>query len=129
MGEENRDTSAVAKVETAEDAAKTPAPVLPSKPKAAPAVKEEAPAPSAPVESAKPVAHDGLSEIERRRQAMIKLKAQEPPKEEPEAKKPKQESGAMKQGLQAWAEKVNALAGTDAELVKACREFVRKRIL
>merc|ERR1712217_619101 len=48
---------------------------------------------------------------------------------EPEAKKPKTESGAMKQGLQGWAEKVNGLAGTDAELVKACREFVRKRIL
>lgn len=36
---------------------------------------------------------------------------------------------AVQQGLQRWAEKVNGLAGTDADLVKRCREFVRKRIL
>jgi len=39
------------------------------------------------------------------------------------------ETGAMKQGLQGWAERVNVLAGGDAELVRKCREFVRKRIL
>lgn len=56
--------------------------------------------------------------------------------EEPASKRPKQEdvddkpaAGAIKQGLQGWAERVNALAGDDAELVRRCREFVRKRIL
>jgi len=58
--------------------------------------------------------------------------------EEPAAKRPKEENvdgegnsgvGAIKQGLQAWAEHVNALAGDDADLARRCREFVRKRIL
>lgn len=41
------------------------------------------------------------------------------------------DTGAMKQGLQGWAEQVNALAadGSNAELAQACRDFVRKRIL
>jgi len=40
-------------------------------------------------------------------------------------------SGALKQGLQGWAERVNELAadGANAELAQACRDFVRKRIL
>lgn len=56
--------------------------------------------------------------------------------EEPAAKRPKEESvdgkpgaGAIKQGLQGWAERVNALAGDDGDLMRRCREFVRKRIL
>merc|ERR1719362_820275 len=51
--------------------------------------------------------------------------------EEPAAKRPKEENvdGAIKQGLQGWAERVNALAGDDTDLVRRCREFVRKRIL
>jgi len=39
------------------------------------------------------------------------------------------DTGAIKQGLQGWAERVNALGEEDPELVKRCREFVRKRIL
>jgi len=56
--------------------------------------------------------------------------------EEPATKRPKEENvdgksgtGAIKQGLQGWAERVNSLAGDDPDLVRRCREFVRKRIL
>lgn len=58
--------------------------------------------------------------------------------DEPAAKRPKEETvdgednsgvGAIKQGLQGWAEQVNALAGGDTDLARRCREFVRKRIL
>merc|ERR1712203_550835 len=119
-----------------EDAAAMPPPaILPSRPKASAPTKEEPAAPAKPVESAKPVAHDGLSEIERRREAKRKLQESQGV-DEPAVKKPaedeapkKTESGAMKAGLQGWAERVNALAGTDAELIKACREHVRQRIL
>lgn len=91
-------------------------------------------------------ADDGLTEIERRRKALQMLQAskeevkeevkEEPEDEEPPAKRPctgserpAQGGGAMQQGLQGWATRVNALAGEDADLVGKCREFVRARIL
>mmetsp|Transcript_62215 Transcript_62215/g.111122 ORF Transcript_62215/g.111122 Transcript_62215/m.111122 type:complete len:417 (-) Transcript_62215:67-1317(-) len=64
----------------------------------------------------------------------------EPPSAEamPEPKRPRVEAAskapgaAMQHGLQGWAARVNALAedaDADPELVKRCRDFVRKRIL
>eukprot|EP00927_Polykrikos_kofoidii_P062613 TRINITY_DN57415_c0_g1_i1.p1 TRINITY_DN57415_c0_g1~~TRINITY_DN57415_c0_g1_i1.p1 ORF type:complete len:371 (+),score=99.93 TRINITY_DN57415_c0_g1_i1:89-1201(+) len=49
----------------------------------------------------------------------------------PAAKAPAAAQGATisQQGLQHWAERVNEVAGGDAELLKRCRDFVRKRIL
>jgi hypothetical protein len=55
------------------------------------------------------------------------VKAEDPPKATPAAA-PAAASG-VQQGLQRWASQVNALAGTDADLIPRCREHVRQRIL
>jgi len=107
--------------------------------------------------STKPVAKledDGLTEIERRRRGMAaaqseierRRRAEEEAAEEaaeeaggeegPDPKRPRAgdgaaapQSAAMQQGLQGWAERVNMLSIEEPGLAKACREFVRKRIL